>query len=57
MDLTSEVRGEDASWSDSAERLWIAWTAAISILWSVWYLSGPTVQSLLNFAAKIRRRL
>jgi len=57
MDLRSEVGGEDAHWSESAEWFWIAWTAAISIFWSVWYLSGPTIQSLLNLAEKIRRRL
>lgn len=48
---------EHSGWSESAERLWIRWTAIVSVLWSVWYLAPPTVRSLLNLAAKIRRHL
>jgi hypothetical protein len=44
-------------WSESAERLWIRWTIAVSVLWAVWYLTLPTLRSLLHLAEKIGRRL
>ena len=48
--------GENGHWSQTAERIWIAWTAIVAIIWALWYLSVPTVQSLLHFAEKIGRK-
>ena len=56
-ELSLEMTKENAGWSESAERLWIRWTAIITVLWAAWYLTVPTVQSLLHLAARIRRNL